>query len=111
MKPQRSAMSKIDPHTLRVILSRNVCLEAFKMPARHKVARSVWESADKPTGTAMALLVEGLQTPKDTASLRKMATIAKQNIQCSEHTQIVGYIPDNANAPCEMCNIHVMSAI
>ena len=81
------------------------------MRARHKVARSVWESADKPTGTAMALLVEGLQTLKDTASLRKMATIAEHNIQCSEHTQIVGYIPDNANTPCEMCNIHAMSAI
>ena len=81
------------------------------MRVRHKVAKSVWKLADSPTDTAVACLVEGLQTPKDSASLRRMATAAELSIQCFDHTQMVGYIPDNAEKPCEMCNAHATSAI
>ena len=59
MKPQRSAVFKNDPHTLSVMLNRSVCLEAFKLRVKHKVAKSVWTLAENPSDLAIACLVEG----------------------------------------------------
>ena len=56
MKPRRSDLSSMDPNTLRVVHGRDVCLEAFKLRAKHKVAKSVWAVAVDPSELAIAWL-------------------------------------------------------
>ena len=90
---------------------RETCLKAFKLRVGHKMSRHVLTEADNPSETRIAVLVEGLQTPKDSASLRKLANCAEQHIQCADHSRVAGYIPDHEVKPCEMCNVQATAAI
>ena len=81
------------------------------MRAEHKVSATVWNWAENPTSTAISLLVENLQTPQDTKSLRMMANLAETNIQCADNLRVAGQTPDELDTPCAMCNAQARAAI
>ena len=111
MAPRRSKESAVDPHRRRVMLFRNVGIANFKLRTTHKVAKTVWNWAENPTSTAISALVENLQTPQDSRSLRVMANAAEVNIQCRDHLRVAGQTPDELATPCEMCNAQARAAI
>jgi hypothetical protein len=111
MAPRRSKESSIDPYVRRVTLFRSRGIATFKLRSAHKVAQTVWNWAENPTTTAISALVENLQFPQDSKSLRAMANTAEVNIQCAVHVRAAGQPPDELATPCEMCNTQARVAI
>ena len=99
MAPRRSKESAVDPHSRRVTLFRNRGIANFKLRSVHKVAKTVWNWAENPTSTAISALVENLQTPQDSRSLRAMANAAEVSIQCRDHLRVAGQTLDELATP------------